>query len=53
MYISPEAQRLLSDVEHAHRALIEHFRAGDAYRRQSLTPRVRRLLTHYFRLFRR
>jgi hypothetical protein len=33
MYISPEAQRLLSDVEHAHRALIEHFRAGEAYRR--------------------
>ena len=28
-------------------------KAGDVYRRQSLTPRVRRLLGYYFRLTRR
>lgn len=33
MYISPEAGRLLQDVENAHRELIEHFAADEAHRR--------------------
>jgi hypothetical protein len=33
MYISPEAARLLHDVEHAHRQLIEHFAADEAHKR--------------------
>jgi len=33
MYLSPEAERLLRDIEHAHRELMAHFGAGDAHRR--------------------
>jgi len=33
MYLSPEAQRLLDDVRHAHEALIAHFSADEAHRR--------------------
>jgi hypothetical protein len=33
MYLSPEAQRLLEDLQHAHEQLIEHFGADDAHRR--------------------
>jgi hypothetical protein len=33
MYISPEAARLLHDIENAHLQLLEHFHAGEAHRR--------------------
>jgi hypothetical protein len=33
MYLSPEAQRLLEDVRHAHEQLIAHFRVGEAHKR--------------------
>jgi hypothetical protein len=33
MYLSPEAQRLLNDVRHAHEQLMTHFHAGEAHRR--------------------
>jgi len=33
MYLSPEAQRLLEDIRHAHTGLIAHFSADEAHRR--------------------
>ena len=33
MYLSPEAQRLLDEVRHAHEELIAHFAVDDAHRR--------------------
>jgi hypothetical protein len=33
MYLSPESQRLLDDVRHAHEQLITHCGAGEAHRR--------------------
>lgn len=33
MYLSPEAQRLLGDVQRVHATLIEHFHADEAHRR--------------------
>ena len=33
MYLSPEAQRLLDDVRHAHEQLLTHFRADESHRR--------------------
>ena len=33
MYLSPEAKRLLDDVQRAHDRLIAHFRVNDAHRR--------------------
>jgi len=33
MYISPEAERLLQDIEHAHRRLMERFKTDEAHRR--------------------
>jgi hypothetical protein len=33
MYLSPEAQRLLGDVQSAHEQLIAHFDADERYRR--------------------
>ena len=39
MYLSPEAQRLLADVEQAHQGLIRHFSAPDDVRRGLLAVR--------------
>jgi hypothetical protein len=33
MYIAPEAERLLHDIERAHRKLLQHFNAGESQRR--------------------
>jgi hypothetical protein len=33
MYLSPESERLLRDVQHAHQQLIAHFHADEAHRR--------------------
>ncbi|MDP9237854.1 MAG: hypothetical protein M3P30_10765 [Chloroflexota bacterium] len=33
MYLTPEAQRLLEDLRHAHEQLIVHFDAGEPQRR--------------------
>lgn len=39
MYLSPEAQRLLQDVEQAHHGLIRHFDASEDVRRGLLAVR--------------
>lgn len=39
MYLSPEAQRLLEDVEQAHQGLVRHFSAPDDVRRGLLAVR--------------
>ncbi len=39
MYVSPEAQRLLEDVERAHQGLLGHFSAPDDIRRGLLAVR--------------
>jgi len=33
MYIAPEAGRLLHDIEHAHRQLLQHFNGRESHRR--------------------
>jgi hypothetical protein len=33
MYLSPEGQRLLDEIRHAHEQLIAHFHADEAHRR--------------------
>ncbi|MEX2225827.1 MAG: hypothetical protein WEB52_05185 [Dehalococcoidia bacterium] len=33
MYISPEAERLLHDIEHAHRQLLQHFHGDESHLR--------------------
>lgn len=33
MYIAPEAERLLHDIEHVHRQLLDHFNGGESHRR--------------------
>ena len=33
MYLSPEAQRLLEEIQHAHEVVISHFQADEAHRR--------------------
>jgi mannose/cellobiose epimerase-like protein (N-acyl-D-glucosamine 2-epimerase family) len=33
MYLSPEAERLLDEVRHAHEGVISHFNADEAHRR--------------------
>jgi hypothetical protein len=33
MYLSPEAERLLHDIQHAHQQLIAHFNGDEAHRR--------------------
>jgi hypothetical protein len=33
MYLSPEAQRLLEDVQRAHEQLLEHYHADESHRR--------------------